>query len=457
MHRRIYGTELEYGMFSWELVPKHLTISDFMSKVGDIVNHAPALLNGGRLYKDAGDHPEYSTPECLTPLEVVLYEKAGERILEEIFKHGFDIDGVKGSAKLYRTAVDKKEHTHGYHENYLVDRKIPLEYLTSQMIPFLVTRVIYAGSGFVDKEFMLSGRAMHIYHESGPTTNVAGQRAIYNTRDEPHADTAKYRRLHLIVGDPNMSEYSTFLKIGATSLMLDLVDDGLVDLEIENPVETLHTLSRLYSVWPIKLKNGKTISAIDLQREYLSKAQKHFSSGCENDCQYLHGMNSDILKLWEKTLGALEKNPMILSDQLDWVIELKMLDAKMKQKNLSIEDPLVSMLDLKYHEIGEKSLFYMLQNKDFVRRLLSDVDIEKAMTTPPNTRAKGRSLIIKKMKERGKDLLTNHTMSHMWNSFPSVEWGKPLKTSAPTMIDPFETYEEEIEEYFRKLDLELGI
>lgn len=447
MHPRIYGTEFEHGVFSWELVPKHTTLENFLSRVSGVVNDMPAPLNGSRIYKDSGSHPEYSTPECLTPREVVAYEKAGELILEDAFKGGIDQGDDHGVVKFYRTSVDKRGTTHGYHENYLLSREVPEDYLVMHLAPFLVTRVIYAGSGNVKKEFQISGRAEYIQLVSGSQTTQ--NRAIINCKDEPLSDRERYRRLHLIVSDPNMSEYATYLRVGATSMMLDLIEDrAMPKIEIENPVGTLHRLARTTSEWPVRLKEGRTISAVDLQRIYLDAACRHLERGCASDATGMQYMNNDLLDLWGYTLDALEKDPMMLAGQLDWAIEKKMLEAQMRKHGVAWDDPMVSALDLKYHDTDkEKGIFYALQKGGFIKRLLTDDEIERAVQTPPNTRAKGRSLFIKKMKERGLNPLSN---VDRWNGMGLSNFHYSVdRPDALATPDPFRTYEEEVEEYFR--------
>ncbi len=443
MHPRIYGTEFEYGVFSWELVPKSTDLAGFLSLVSGVVDNMPAPLNGSRIYIDSGKHPEYSTPECLTPREVVAYEKAGELILEDAFKNGVVQGDLKGNVKFYRTAVDKRGTTHGYHENYLLSREVPKDYLVMHLAPFLVTRVVYAGSGNVKKDFQISGRAEHIQLVSGGSTTQ--NRAIINCKDEPLADQSRYRRLHLIVSDPNMSEYATYLRIGATSLMLDLVEDMTMPcLEIEDPVGTLHRLARTTSEWPVKLKEGRTMTAIDLQRMYLDAAYRHLRRGCKSDSPKMRCMNNEILDLWDYTLDALDKDPMMLSDQLDWTIEKRMLETHMKKHGMAWDDPMVSTLDLKYHDTDKLgSAFYTLQRKGLVKRLLSDDDIEGAVSTPPNTRAKGRSLYIRKMRERGIKL---DAKTDRWGALGYDQSSPATKIPMPY---PFRTYEEEVEDYFR--------
>jgi hypothetical protein len=454
LHPRIYGTEIEYGVFSWDLVPQYVELSDFLEGVREVIGSLPATRNGSRIYMDHGRHPEYCTPECLTPLEIVLHEKAGEKILEGLFADDIQFGDTRGSVWLYRTTDDKRGTTHGYHENYLMERaekddqniwvqRRERDHITRCLIPFFVTRVIYAGSGNVaDDEFEISGRAKYIDKESYVYTQR--NRPIVHLKDEPLCERSQYRRLHVIVGEPNLSEYATFLKIGTTSLVLDLVEDGLTcGLSIENPVEALHRLSRSTSDWHLTLEDGNTISAIDVQRVYLNLAYKHFDQGCDKDSPDMCEMNRLILTTWERTLDALERDPMVLAEEVDWAIEKKLLEGYTKRNNLSWGHPNIAKADLRFHEVGERSLFAVLQRKGHVKRLLTDEEIEAAMVNPPDTRAKGRALFVERLAERGVKLASE---VEMWNrlgeGLEEITKQPPLK-----ILDPFQTYEEEVEEY----------
>lgn len=441
MHRRIMGTEFEYGVFSWDLVPRHMKINNFLQTIQSRVDFMPAPLNGARLYVDMQAHPEYCTPECRTPREVVLHEKAGELILEEAFRDGIPFDGPGrrniAAVRFYRSAVDNRKASHGYHENYLVSRQVPIDYLIKCLIPFLVTRVIYAGSGNIRDGFEISGRARYIENQTGE--NTVEDRPIINLRDEPLADGDKYRRLHLIVGDPNMSEYATYLKIGATSLVLDLIEDGFSpDIRINEPVDTLRRLARTPSDWELELQEGGLISAVNLQRMYLDAAKQHYTEGCRFDDREMDEETWNILEEWEAALDGLEREPLVLADTLDWAAEKKLIDAQMKRHEIQINDPLLTKLNLRYHETGGRSVFYALQKSGHVRRLLADEEIERARHEPPHTRAKGRSLFLKEMRKRNAVQVAS---ADRWQSLAAND--KFL-----SMPNPFETYEREVHEMF---------
>lgn len=456
MHPRIYGTEIEYGVFSWDLVPQVIDLPQLLEKIAHTIKTLPALRNGGRLYMDHGKHPEYCTPECLTPLEVMLHEKAGDRILETLFKEGVEIEQNRGTVRFYKTVEDKQGNTYGYHENYLMERreKNPDNaqerrdekiYLAKCLIPFLVTRVIYAGAGNINQGFEISGRAKYINREAYITSQK--YRPIVSMKDEPLSTRDKYRRLHIIPGEPNLSEYATFLKIGATALVLDVMEDGMpIPPAIENPVETLHQLARQTGSWVLRLESGKTISAVDLQRIYLDRAVRHFEKGCEKDVPALREMNQTLLSLWEATLDALERDPQSLSQTLDWAIEKKLLEQYRERHTLTWDHPMIAKADLRYHEIGPRSLFALLQQNGHVKRLITDTAIEVALTTPPQTRAKGRVLFIKELANRG---ITIGSETEMWSKL-----GRDEETTAehPLKIpDPFQTYEKNVMDYINDL------
>ena len=456
MHPRIYGTEIEYGVFSWDLVPEVIPLTALLEGVEEAIRTLPALGNGGRLYMDHGKHPEYCTPECLTPLEIVLHEKAGDLLLETLFKDGITRRDVLGSVRCYKTTEDKKGNTYGYHENYLMERaekdsedpqlrRDQKLYLAACLTPFLVTRTLYTGAGNVNQGFELSARAKYINRAAYITSEY--YRPIVSLKDEPLSDRKQYRRLHLITGEPNLSEYATFLKIGTTALVLDLIEDRITGLPvIENPVKTLHQLAKQTGGWIVPLEGGTTMPAIDVQRIYLEQAARHFQQGCDREAPELQEMTRTLLDLWEATLDALERDPMRLSQEIDWVIEKKLLERYRERHRHSWDHPAIAKADLRYHEIGDRSLFNLLQEGGHVKRLVNDDAIAEALTMPPHTRAKGRVLFIKALADRGIILPSN---LEMWNQLGNHE---ELSKKLPLQIpDPFQTYEEEVAQYVAHL------
>jgi proteasome accessory factor A len=375
------------------------------------------LENGARFYLDTGCHPEYATPECASPLDVTIYDKAGERILENLLNYAQNKvheEGFQGELAIFKNNTDFVGNSYGCHENYLADRTADFYYMAEQLIPFLVTRQIFTGAGKVFRTrrgtvYHVSQRAQHIRQKiSGTTTN---ERSIINTRDEPHAIKEKYRRLHIIVGDSNMSEFSTYLKVGTTALVLQMIEDDFLPpiFSLRNPVRAIKDISRdLTCREAVPLNSGKKYSALELQKEYLDLAHRYYST------RPMSPEAADILQKWEYVLTKLEEDPMQLHHEIDWVIKLHLLQAYGERTNLSPESSgdRMLMLDLQYHDIRrEKGLYFLLERKGRVVRLATDEQIEKAMVDPPqNTRAKMRGELIKlaKMKRIPYDLDWNY-------------------------------------------------
>jgi len=356
------------------------------------------LANGGRLYVD-GAHPEYSTPECTNPREVVAYERAGERVAAECLR---ELARIRGSDKfvLYKNNTDGKGNSYGYHENYLLERSVPFDRVVRLLVPFFVTRQIYAGAGKVGAEnhghpaaYQLSQRAD--FFECLVDLNTMVKRPIINTRDEPHADPAKYRRFHVIIGDANMAELSTYLKLGTTSIVLDLLEAGIEvpGVDLDDPVRAIKEVSRDLDVKKtLKLTDGRVTTAIAVQRMYLKTALDFYA------CHELNQVTKDILVRWEEVLEKLEQDPVSLVRDLDWVAKRQMIYSYMDRKGCDWKDPRVSLLDLQYHDVRpEKGLYYALERSNLIDRLLQDSDIAKAEHTPPTgTRAYFRGHCLKK-------------------------------------------------------------
>ncbi len=347
------------------------------------------LGNGGRLYVD-GAHPEYSTPECTNPRQVVAFERAGERVLAACLRAMSQARGNE-QCVLYKNNSDGKGNSYGYHENYLLSRSVPFDRVIQVLLPFLVTRPIYAGAGKVGAEnqtspadYQISQRAD--FFECLVDLNTMVKRPIINTRDEPHSDFAKYRRLHVIVGDANMAEVSTYLKVGTMAVVLGMVEAGaeFPKIDLEDPVQALKEVSRDLEVKrALKLAGGGATSAIAVQRAYLKAAMDFYA------CHELDQITKDILVRWEEVLDKLEQDPMLLVRELDWVAKRQMMRSYMERKGCGWDDPRVAMLDLQYHDIRpEKGLYYTLERGNLIDRLLPDGEIEKAERLPPtDTRA----------------------------------------------------------------------
>ena len=413
MEKRIYGVEIEYGIIFTSRGRKTLPVEKIVRYLFEQLVTTEGFLNvflenGARFYQDTGYHPEYATPECTNLIDLLRYEKAGDLILETLRRHAeykLRREGIVGTLNVYKNNTDFIGNSYGCHENYLVDRNANFYYLAEQLIPFLVTRQIYSGAGkiILDKRhgarYTISQRANYICQKiSGTTTN---DRSIINTRDEPHADEENYRRLHVIVGDSNMSEYSTYLKTGAAALVLRMIEDGFVnkDFALRNPVKAVKDISDdITCLRKIKLDNGKKMSALEIQKEYFDLALKYMHT------RSLNSMEIDIIHKWGYMLNTLEKDPFQLDREVDWVIKYKLIEDYMQKHGLSWDNinENVLMLDLQYHDIRhEKGLYYILERNDMVDRILTDRQIQDAVVNPPqDTRAKIRGEFIKLAKEK---------------------------------------------------------
>ncbi len=416
MDRRIYGLESEYGLICTpeRRGGKALSIQNavmylFREIISGRMYPDVFLENGARFYQDIGCHPEYATPECDDVRELVTHDKAGERIIERLSvtaERKMRIDGFYGKISVFKNNTDTPGNTYGCHENYLMDRRVSFRQLASQLIPFFVTRQVFTGAGKVIPsnrgKYVISQRAQHIREEISIATTTA--RGIINTRDEPHADREKYRRLHVIVGDSNMSEFATFLKVGTTAIVLRMIEDNFIRqrLALRNSVKAIWEISKdTTCTHKIELENGKRLSAVELQWQYFECAKQYFEQA-ESD-----PITEQVMKRWEYVLKHLARDPSSLDRQLDWVIKKKLIETYVASRNLNWDSADVSMLDLQYHNIrkeGEKKktgLYYKLERKDQVERIVTDEQVDKAMHLPPETtRAKFRGRFVKLANER---------------------------------------------------------
>src|SRR5579864_7955925 len=388
VERRIFGIENEYGVTCTlrgqrRLSPDEVARYLFRRVVSWGRSSNVFLENGARLYLDVGSHPEYATPECDSILDLVAHDKAGERILESLVASAearLRDEGIRGVVYLFKNNTDSAGNSYGCHENYLTSRRDDFGHYAQVLIPFFVTRQIYAGAGKVLQTargavFCLSQRAEHIWE--GVSSATTRSRPIINTRDEPHADAERYRRLHVIVGDSNMSEYATFLKIGATSIMLRMLEEpGVVlrDMTLEDPIRAIREISHdITCKRLVRLANGREASALDIQNEYLSRALRY------RDQRGLAPLELQALEMWEHCLTAIEKDPLTLDRECDWVIKHRLVEGYRARHGLPLGHPRVSLLDLQYHDVNrERGLFYRLQDRDMVERTCTDADITVA-------------------------------------------------------------------------------
>ncbi|TDQ45752.1 depupylase/deamidase Dop [Actinorugispora endophytica] len=357
------------------------------------------LTNGARLYVDHA-HPEYSAPEVTNPRDAVLWDKAGERVMADAAKRASAIPTIE-PIQLYKNNTDNKGASYGCHENYLMSRATPFADIVRHLIPFFVSRQVVCGAGRVglgadgrEAGFQISQRADFFEVEVGLETTL--KRPIINTRDEPHADPDKYRRLHVIIGDANMSEISTYLKIGTTAIVLAMIEDGFLsaDLSLETPVADLRAISHDPGLTHgARLRDGRRMTALQLQGEYLEQARKYvedrFGSDVDPD-------TADVLDRWEAVLATLAEDPMRLADQLDWVAKLKILEGYRSRDGLDWDHHRLQLVDLQYSDVREdKGLYNRLVARGRMRRLLDESEVREAITEPPvDTRAyfRGRCL-----------------------------------------------------------------
>jgi proteasome accessory factor A len=355
------------------------------------------LSNGARFYNDHA-HPEYSTPECTTLRDLMAQEKAGERILAECARRRnlkLPNDQV---VRLYKNNTDFSGHSYGCHDNYLMRRDVPWDQIVAGVLPFLVTRQIFAGAGKMGVETEGAAGQPGIYQISQRadffsvlvSIDTMNRRPLVNTRDEPHADASQYRRFHVILGDANMSEWAAALKIGTTSLVLDLIERGLApQIEIAQPVDATKSISRDQTYdWIIELTDGRKISAIEVQRIYLAAARKAAREPDEE--------SNWLLGEWEAVLNDLERDVTLCRDRVDWVAKKALLDALREEEQLSWTDPWLQSIDLAYHNIRpEEGLYYELIRQGSMRRFVTEAEIKHAIFAPPeDTRAyfRGRSV-----------------------------------------------------------------
>ena len=348
------------------------------------------LGNGARFYVDHA-HPEYSSPECVHPLDAALYDKAGEYILARAIENAQHTLSEGQRFLIHKNNSDGKGNSYGAHENYLISRAIPFGRVVQHMTAFFATRQVFTGSGKVGSEngrpevdYQITQRADFFEEEVGLETTL--KRPIINTRDEPHADPSKYRRLHVIIGDANLSEVQTYLKLGSTVAMLHALEEEALPeaLEIADPVNAVWQISHDPSLQTlIEFADGRTMSALEAQWQYLEWVGKFMS---ESD---LGEMFADVLQVWEDTLSDLEIDPIRTADRLDWTAKLRILQGYRERDGLEWDDPKLRLLDLQYHDVDQRrGLYNRLAAAGRMQRLFSEEEIETAVRRPPeDTRA----------------------------------------------------------------------
>ncbi|MFI1396622.1 Pup--protein ligase [Streptomyces sp. NPDC020681] len=415
MDRRIFGLENEYGVTCTfrgqrRLSPDEVARYLFRRVVSWGRSSNVFLRNGARLYLDVGSHPEYATPECDNVTELVTHDKAGERILEGLLvdaERRLHEEGIAGDVYLFKNNTDSAGNSYGCHENYLVARHGEFSRLADILIPFLVTRQLLCGAGKVLQTprgavYCVSQRAEHIWE--GVSSATTRSRPIINTRDEPHADAERYRRLHVIVGDSNMSETTMLLKVGATDLVLRMIEAGTVmrDLTLENPIRAIREVSHdITGQRKVRLASGREASALEVQREYYEKAVDFVDRrGIRT------GTVEQVLELWGRTLDAIEAEDLDrIGTEIDWVMKYKLIERYRAKNNMTMSHPRVAQIDLAYHDIHRRrGLYYLLERKGQAARICNDLKIFEGKSVPPQTtRARLRGDFIRRAQEQRRD------------------------------------------------------
>ncbi|MBV1937627.1 MULTISPECIES: Pup--protein ligase [Streptomyces] len=415
MDRRIFGLENEYGVTCTfrgqrRLSPDEVARYLFRRVVSWGRSSNVFLRNGARLYLDVGSHPEYATPECDNVTELVTHDKAGERILEGLLvdaERRLHEEGIAGDVYLFKNNTDSAGNSYGCHENYLVARHGEFSRLADILIPFLVTRQLLCGAGKVLQTprgavYCVSQRAEHIWE--GVSSATTRSRPIINTRDEPHADAERYRRLHVIVGDSNMSETTMLLKVGATDLVLRMIEAGTVmrDLTLENPIRAIREVSHdITGRRKVRLASGREASALEVQREYYEKAVDFVERrGIRT------GVVDQVLELWGRTLDSIESEDLDrIGTEIDWVMKYQLIERYRAKHNMTMSNPRVAQIDLAYHDIHRRrGLYYLLEKRGQAARICNDLKIFEGKSVPPQTtRARLRGDFIRRAQEQRRD------------------------------------------------------
>ncbi|HKS50483.1 MAG TPA: Pup--protein ligase [Pseudonocardiaceae bacterium] len=452
MQRRIFGIETEFGVTCTfhgqrRLSPDEVARYLFRRVVSWGRSSNVFLRNGSRLYLDVGSHPEYATAECDDLSQLVTHDKAGERILEDLLvdaERRLADEGIGGDIFLFKNNTDSAGNSYGCHENYLVARAGEFSRIADVLLPFLVTRQLVCGAGKVLQTprgavYCLSQRAEHIWE--GVSSATTRSRPIINTRDEPHADAERYRRLHVIVGDSNMSEVTTLLKVGAANLVLEMVEEGVAfrDFTLDNPIRAIREISHdLTGRRGVRLAGGREASALDIQREYYLRAVDHIARRGSDP------VTDRVMELWDRTLSAVERQDLSLIDrEIDWAIKHRLVERYRAKHRMELSNPRIAQLDLAYHDIRRgRGLFDLLQRKALVDRVTDDGEIEAAKDTPPaTTRAKLRGDFIAAAQAAGRDF--------------TVDWVHlKLNDQAQRTVlckDPFRAVDERVERLIASL------
>ncbi|HLS46569.1 MAG TPA: Pup--protein ligase [Ornithinicoccus sp.] len=455
MERRIFGIETEFGVtcaFPGErrLAPDEVARYLFRKVVSWGRSSNVFLANGSRLYLDVGSHPEYATAECDDLFDLIAHDKAGEAILHDLALDAearMAEEGIDARVFVIKNNVDSRGNSYGCHENYLIGRRGELSRVTDTLIPFLITRQVISGAGRLNVSgsqatFQISQRADHIW--DGLSSATTRSRPIINTRDEPHADAERFRRLHVIVGDSTMSQTTTLLKVGATDLVLKAIEAGVIfpDYTLTSPISAIREVSRdLTGRHTLALASGGRVTAAQMQAEYLTRARDHAQrAGLAQREPY-----RQVLELWERTLKAFEAQDLALVEtEVEWVLKWRTLQRYADRAGLSMADPRLQQLDLAWHDIHPtRGLFNIVSRRGGAAEVVSQEQILRAGSTPPQTtRAKLRGDFVRAAQEHRRDF--------------SVDWVhlKLNDSTQRTVLckDPFVSEDKRIDELITSME-----
>ncbi|WP_279063173.1 Pup--protein ligase [Dermabacter hominis] len=449
MKRRVGGLETEFGLLAvtadgrQALEPEAAARELFRPVVAWGRSSNVFLTNAGRLYLDVGSHPEYATAECDDPWDIVAQERAGERELHALAHEAnarLKSDGRDARIHLFKNNADSQGNSFGSHENYLVERKGEFTRLPALLLPFLITRQIVTGAGGVlegegGPVFGFSLRADHMWETVSSATTRA--RPIINTRDEPHGDPSRYRRLHVISGDSTMSEVSTWLRFAMTFAVLRFIEDGhaFADFELADPISDIRRIARdLTASEPLQLKNGGVSTALSIQRAYFSALERTYDD-----------LDPRMMDTWDRGLRALETgNFSLVNRELDWAIKHELFTTVADRRGLALNAPEIQRLELAYHDIDpDRGVFYALERRGLATSVLSDERIEAARRVgPTTTRAHLRSKVLTLAREKGIDVAVDWTTVR-----PNTPGALPI-----TLLDPFEVENPEIDRLLDSLE-----
>ncbi|GAA1803965.1 Pup--protein ligase [Nesterenkonia flava] len=448
MDRRVIGVETEFGLAHRPssgrgLPPDELARYLFRPVVEYGRSSNIFIPNGSRLYLDVGSHPEYATAECADLMDLLAADRAGEQMMHELAveaERRIAADGFDGQVYLLKNNVDSAGNSYGSHENYLIPRTTHFRRLSGILLPFLVTRQILVGAGRVvpateDREahYAFSQRADHMWE--GISSATTRSRPIVNTRDEPHADAAHHRRLHVIVGDSSMSSTTSLLRYGSTDLVLRMVESGVPigDFELENPIGAIRHVSHdITGKATVRIRGGEEMTAVQLQRGLLQRAKRFVAE---------HGAHHEhvdrVLELWERTCEAVETGDHGLIDQdIDWAIKKRLVEDVAAKHGIGWDHPRLEQIDMAYHDVHpQRGLFHLLARRGRVSSVIDDDAVTHAMITPPATRAALRGEFLSTARAYGAE----HTVDWVHHKLTD----RPLDTIM--LKDPFAHQDERIE------------